>query len=181
MTTPDRSDTQITTGTARPVVLDRYRSWVAAELDYRKLGWPVTLRRDEVVLSLDLDVDVIAMIIPAELATQTVEILTQRRCEPAVLAHPCMPEHWVILAGERYGVPLVWPTGVHRIGGTLLLPPTVTDRGPIAWVRPPHPHSLRLCREIDVFAALRAALSHLPLDHNLPPGEQSAGHGAVLP
>jgi hypothetical protein len=39
---------------------------------------------------------------------------------------------------------------VHRVSGTLLLPPTETPRGPLGWVHPPEPESLPLCREIDV-------------------------------
>lgn len=45
---------------------------------------------------------------------------------------------------------------MYRVTGTLL-PPTVTTRGPVRWVRPPQPDALRLCREADVLAALRAA------------------------
>lgn len=55
-------------------------------------------------------------------------------------------------------MPLAWPVGVHRVTGTLLLPPTVTAYGPVRWVRPPQPHALKLCREIDVLAALSTAL-----------------------
>jgi hypothetical protein len=142
---------------------------VAVGAAYRKLGWPVTMRRDQVLLSLDLDVDAVALIIPAALGLRVVEILLQRRCPPPVLAHPYMPEHRVIVAGERFGVPLAWPAGMHRIGGTLLLPPTLTARGPVRWERPPHPDSLALCREIDVFAALRTALSHPRADPAQPP------------
>lgn len=127
---------------------------------YQRLGWPVTLRRDQVALNLDLDVDAVALVIPAVLATEVAEILIRRRCPPPMLAHPAIPTHRVIVAGERYPVPLGWPTGVHRVTGTLLLPPTVTTEGPIYWVRPPQPDALRLCREIDVIAALRAALSN---------------------
>lgn len=49
-----------------------------------------------------------------------------------------------------------WPSGVHRVTGALLLPPTATARGPITWIHPPEPHALTLCREIDVIAAIRA-------------------------
>lgn len=81
---------------------------------------------------------------------------------PVVLTHPYAPEHRVMLAGEPYGVMLPWPPGVHRITGTLLLPPTVTPRGPLTWVCPPQPDALRLCREIDILAALRTALIDPP-------------------
>jgi hypothetical protein len=44
----------------------------------------------------------------------------------------------------------------------LLLLPTITPRGPITWTRPPQHNSLRLCREINIFGALRTVLSDLP-------------------
>ncbi|MGQ0719226.1 MAG: hypothetical protein ACT4NP_18320 [Pseudonocardiales bacterium] len=52
--------------------------------------------------------------------------------------------------------------------GVLLLPPTVTPRGPITWVRPPGENSLRLCREIDLFGAVRTALNDPPPDRDPP-------------
>ncbi len=54
---------------------------------------------------------------------------------------------------------LPWPAQVHRVTGVLLLPPTVTPRGPITWIQPLREDSLRLCRDIDLFGALRTALS----------------------
>ncbi len=86
------------------------------------------------------------------------QILTAQGCAPAVLAHPYAPEHQIVLTGERYGLTLPWPHQVHRVIGFLPLPPTVTPRGPVSWIQPPQPDSLRLCREIDLFAALRTAL-----------------------
>jgi hypothetical protein len=74
------------------------------------------------------------------------------------MAHTSYPEHHILLAGERYGVTLPWPLGVHQLTGDLLLPPSLTRRGPVTWIRPPQADSLRLCREIDMFAALRTAL-----------------------
>ncbi|MGB8995939.1 MAG: hypothetical protein WCC65_11595, partial [Pseudonocardiaceae bacterium] len=68
------------------------------------------------------------------------------------------PEHHVILTGEKFSTALPWSPGVHHITDTLTLPPTTTAHGPITWLRPPHPDSLHLSREIDVFAALRATL-----------------------
>ncbi len=65
----------------------------------------------------------------------------------------------MLLAGEPYPVALPWPPGVDRITATLLLPPTLTPRGPLRWVHPPCENSLGLCREIDVLAAMRTALS----------------------
>jgi hypothetical protein len=128
----------------------------AGGIAYQEWGWPVTLHRDQVRLSLCRDVSALA--IPVPLGTEVTEILTQRRCAPPALVHPDAPDHHIILAGERYGITLPWPPQVHRVTGVLLLPPTVTPRGPITWTRPPQPDSLRLCREIDVFAALRTAL-----------------------
>jgi len=123
---------------------------------YQEWGWPVTLHRDQVRLSLHHEVSALA--IPVPLCTEVTDVLTLRRCAPLVLAHPYAPEHRIVLTGERYGVRLPWPAGVHRITGVLLLPPTVTPRGPITWTRTPREDSLRLCREIDLFGALRTAL-----------------------
>lgn len=116
----------------------------------------MTLHRDQVQLSLHQDVSALA--IPVQLCTEVTEILTRRRCMPPVLAHPYTPEHRIVLTGERYEMALPWPAQVHQITGVLLLPPTVTPRGPITWARPPWEDSLRLCREIDLFGALRTAL-----------------------
>ncbi len=138
----------------------------AGGVDYREWGWPVILHRDQVKLSLHRDVSALA--IPVPLCTEVTEILVQRRCAPPVLAHPYTPEHHILLTSERYGVPLPWPHQVHRVTGVLLLPPTVTPRGPITWTRPPEDGSLRLCREIDLFGALRIALNDPPGDP--PPG-----------
>ncbi|HEX2297000.1 MAG TPA: hypothetical protein VHH34_00535 [Pseudonocardiaceae bacterium] len=129
---------------------------------YRELRWPVTLRGEQVSLNLDLDLDAVAVVIPVRLAARVVEILVGRRCPPPVLVHPGLATHWVIVAGERFGVPLGWPDGVHRVTGTLLLPPTVTGHGPVRWVRPPQPYALQWCREVDVCAALTTALRDPP-------------------
>ncbi len=165
MTTPDDPGTDATG--ARPVVparpLPDTSARVAAALAYRELGWPVTLRGEQVSLNLDLDLDAVALVIPAVLAAQVAEILTGRHCPPPVLAHPVLSAHRVLVAGERYPVALAWPAGVHRVTGTLLLPATVTVHGPVRWVRPPQPHALKLCREFDVCAALCAASPDPPL------------------
>jgi hypothetical protein len=123
---------------------------------YQAWGWPVTCYRHQVRLSLTNDT--VALVIPALLAAEVTAILVARRCPPPVLVHPEAPEHRIVLAGERYGVALPWPPGVARGTGALLLPPTVTPRGPITWVHPPQPDALRRCREVDVFTALRTAL-----------------------
>ncbi|MGH3883986.1 MAG: hypothetical protein ACRDRY_10030 [Pseudonocardiaceae bacterium] len=130
----------------------------AAAASYQGWGWPVTLRRDQIWLALDHDV--VALVVPALLAVDVAAILSTRRCSPLVLAHPYAPEHRVLLAGERYGVALPWPLGVCRITGNVLLPPTLTARGPVTWVHPPRPDALRLSREIDLIAALRTAASN---------------------
>jgi hypothetical protein len=116
---------------------------------YQDWGWPVACHRDQVRLSLHHEVSALA--IPVPLAAEVTKILTQRRCTPAVLVHPYAPEHRIVLTGERYGVTLPWPHQVHRVTGVLLLPPTVTPRGPVTWARPPREDSRRLCREIDLF------------------------------
>ncbi|MGH4009973.1 MAG: hypothetical protein ACRDTH_17780 [Pseudonocardiaceae bacterium] len=126
----------------------------------REWGWPVTCHRDQTRLSLHHDVSALA--IPIPLCTTVTEILTQRRCAPPVLAHPYTPDHRIVLTGQRYDVTLPWPHQVHRVAGVLLLPPTMTPRGPITWIRPPERNSLRLCREIDLFGALRTALKDRP-------------------
>jgi hypothetical protein len=76
-----------------------------------------------------------------------------------------------VLTGERYGITLPWPPQIHRITGFLLLPPTMTPRGPITWTQPPQPESLPWCREIDLFAALRTALRDRAPDGPQPDGD----------
>ncbi|MGH3797790.1 MAG: hypothetical protein ACRDSP_23205 [Pseudonocardiaceae bacterium] len=132
----------------------------AAALGYRAWGWPVTLRGDQVWLAVDGEV--VALLLSSLLAAEVTAILARRRCAPAVLAHPYAPEHRVLLCGERFGVTLLWPSGVHRITGTLLLPPTTTPRGPLSWIHPPEPDSLHGCREIDVITAVQATLRDPP-------------------
>ncbi|HKR51963.1 MAG TPA: hypothetical protein VJT72_20775 [Pseudonocardiaceae bacterium] len=127
---------------------------------YQEWDWPVTHHRDQVRLRLHGDVSAIAILIP--LGIQVTRILVRRSCAPAVLAHPYAPDHHIVLTGERSGVPLPWPGQVHRVTGVLMLPPTVTPRGPITWTRPPRADSLQLCREIDLFGALRTALNDSP-------------------
>lgn len=134
---------------------------------YQQWSWPVALHRDQVRLSLHHDVSALA--IPVPLGTEVTEILARRRCAPPVLAHPYAPDHRIVLTGERYGVTLPWPHQVHQISGFLLLPPTVTSRGPITWIQPPQENSLQLCREIDLFGGLRTALG------DSPPGDPPLG------
>lgn len=145
-------------GTVDGTVADRGSR--AAAVTYREWGWPVTRRGHQVWLTLDPDL--VALVMPVGLSARVGTILRQRRCPPLVLAHPDAPEHHVMLAGERYGVALAWPAGMHRSTGTFPLPPTKTANGPVTWVQPPEADALRLCREIDVFAALRTALRDPP-------------------
>lgn len=135
---------------------DHPESIAAAADSYRLWGWPVSLRGDQVSLSLDRDV--VAVIAPASLANKVQAILTERRCPAGLLTHPCAPEHRVLLAGEPYGVPLPWPSVVDLACGSLLLPPPMTPRGPVTWTDFPDRNALTLCREIDLFAAVRTLL-----------------------
>jgi hypothetical protein len=123
---------------------------------YQAWDWPVIQHRDQIWLSLDCGVSAIE--VPMLLSAEVTQILTERHCAPAVLAHPYAPEHHLILAGERFGVALPWPPSVQQLTGALMLPPTMTPRGPITWVQPPRQDSLHLSREIDVFGALRTVL-----------------------
>ncbi|PZS35282.1 MAG: hypothetical protein DLM61_02185 [Pseudonocardiales bacterium] len=125
----------------------------AAAVAYREWGWPVTRRHHQVWLTLEPDT--VALIMPVPLSARVSTILRQQHCPALVLAHPDAPEHHVMLAGERYGVALPWPAGMHRSIGTFPLPPTRTANGPVTWAQPPEADALRLCREIDVFTALR--------------------------
>lgn len=135
----------------------------AGQLDlatYQAWGWPVTQCGDQIRLSLECEASAIA--IPIRLSTELIQILAARHCAPAVLSHPDVPEHHIVFAGERYGVTLPWPPGAHQVAGALMLPPTMTPRGPITWIQPPYEDSLRLSREIDVFGVLRAVLRGAP-------------------
>ncbi|MDQ3764085.1 MAG: hypothetical protein M3460_21575 [Actinomycetota bacterium] len=120
----------------------------------------MTRHRDQVRLNLHSNVSALA--IPIPLSTKITQILTARRCAPPVLRHPYAPEHSIMLTGEPFRVTLPWPREIYQVTDALLLPPTVTPRGPITWIQPPQEDSLRLCREIDVFAALRTALNGVP-------------------
>ena len=88
---------------------------------YQQWDWPVIVHRGQVRLSRSREASALA--IPVTLGTEVTQILTQRRCAPAVLAHSYAPEHQIVLTGERYGVMLPWPAQAHRVTGVLLLPP----------------------------------------------------------
>jgi hypothetical protein len=133
---------------------------LTAAVCYRAWGWPVTPRGDQVWL--DLEPDTVALTIPAPLAVQATKILNQWHCHPLTLIHPDAPEHRVMLAGERHSAAPPYPRSVHRSTGALPLPPTTIPHGPLTWVHPPEAGALRLCREFEVFAALRTALRDPP-------------------
>lgn len=130
---------------------------VSSGVTYQQWGWPVTLHRDQVRLSLDRGVS--ALMIPIGLGAEVIPVLIRQRCAPPVLAHPYALEHHIVLTGERYGIRLPWPEQVHQVTGVVLLPPTRTPRGPITWITTPQSDSLHLCREIDLFAALRSTVN----------------------
>jgi hypothetical protein len=154
-------DVPPTSVTARPAEAPGSETGpLAAAVGYRVWGWPVVLRGEQVWLTLEPNI--VALIIPVLLAVPVADILNQRRCPPPVLVDPDMLEHRVVLAGQPYGVGLPWPSGVHRVTGPVLLPPTRIARGLVTWVYPPQADALQLCREIDVFAALRTALRDPP-------------------
>ncbi|HEY6422315.1 MAG TPA: hypothetical protein VIY28_03520 [Pseudonocardiaceae bacterium] len=121
---------------------------------YRKLGWPVRQQGGQLVLPLGKCAT--AQIVPADLAEPITQMLIALARPVPVLLHPDAPGHWVLIAGEPYGVPLPWPDTVQVITGMLGLPPGQTPHGPLRWHRPPT-HPLANCREIDVFAAARTA------------------------
>ncbi|MGB6164774.1 MAG: hypothetical protein WBF75_19825 [Pseudonocardiaceae bacterium] len=132
---------------------------LVAGVCYQAWGWPVTVCGHQVWLTLEPDT--VALAIPVLLAAQVTGILNHHR-PPPTLIHPETPEHWVLLAGRCAEGALPWPAWVHRATGTLALPPTMTEHGPITWTHPPEADARRLCREFDVFAALRTALRDQP-------------------
>jgi hypothetical protein len=92
------------------------------------------MHRDQIRLSLHYNASAIA--IPILLSPEVTQLLTTRHCAPAVLAHPYAPDHRLVLTGERFWAPLPWPPSVHQITDALMLPPTMTPRGPITWIQP---------------------------------------------
>lgn len=127
-----------------------------AAREYVRLGWPLLLCGGEIRLDL---AGRVAIALPVLTATDVTELLVQRRCAPAVLAHPAIPSHRVILASDRDALPLAWPPAVRRLTTSIALPPTVTPEGQVLWARPPEIGSPTLCRESDVITALRAVLA----------------------
>ncbi len=123
---------------------------------YAALGWPVTVRGDQVMLTLDGDVT--ALILPVSLAEHVAHIVTAQARPAPVLIHPDAPQHRILIAGEPYGIPLAWPDEVRLATGQLPLPPTVTPRGAVTWAHLPDGHPLSFCREIDLLGAVHTAL-----------------------
>ncbi|MGH4022445.1 MAG: hypothetical protein ACRDT0_25045 [Pseudonocardiaceae bacterium] len=150
----------VLSGGSRPEDTGVPSEQVAAAGCYRAWGWPVTTRRDHVLLALDHHA--VALLIPTNLASQVQPILATRQCPAPVLAHPDAPGHQVFLAGEPFGAPLPWPPGVQPITGSLPLPPTVTPRGPVRWANLPQSRGLTTCREIDLCVAVCTALPPTP-------------------
>ncbi|MGH3937585.1 MAG: hypothetical protein ACRDTG_02975 [Pseudonocardiaceae bacterium] len=110
----------------------------------------------DVQLRLRLDHDIVALIIPVPLAAEVTDILIRGHCPPAVLAHPYAAEHRILLAGERIrcdAAPATRSTPGHR---HRVAPTHHGSSRTVTWVHPPQQNSLRLCREIDVFGAIRA-------------------------
>lgn len=130
---------------------------LAAAASYRALGWPVTLRHNQVLLTLGDDA--VALIIPSTPATQATVLLATQGSPAPLLAHPRIPGHRIVLAGEPFGVPLPWPDEIHTATGHLPLPPTCTPAGPVTWANLPADHALTSCREIDLFSAIRSLIT----------------------
>ncbi|HET9255815.1 MAG TPA: hypothetical protein VFO16_11505 [Pseudonocardiaceae bacterium] len=148
----ENADTIITTGSELDGIESAYQT-------YQEWGWPVSLRGDQV--RLETQADMVGLIIPTLLATELTTTLAAQRSSPPVVVHPAAPTHRMLVCSEPFAVALPWPPAVLRVDPPLLLPPTPTPRGPLAWGNQPHPHGLRLCREIDAFAALRTLLKDL--------------------
>lgn len=129
---------------APSVVVTRYLSW----------AWPVTMCGDQVLLAVGAEVAAIAL--PARLTDAVVAVLDSWCCPLPVLSDPNAPAYRVLLAGDPFGVPLPWPADVHPAGASVSLPPSTTPHGPVTWQRSPAGPELWTCREIDIFAAVRA-------------------------
>lgn len=120
---------------------------------YAALGWPVTVRGNQVLLNVGTEL--IALIMPSVLADQATVLLTAQARPAPVLTHPDLPGQRIMLAAERFGVDLPWPAQIRPMTGHLPLPPTVTPAGPVSWAHLPDGHALGFCREIDLFGAVR--------------------------
>lgn len=123
---------------------------------YREWGWPVTVRGNQVLLTLGFEVS--ALVLPEGLGEAVTAVLAGRDHPVPVLVDPGVPDEWVLVVGEPYGIPLPWPARVRLLTGTLPLPPSITPLGPIRWQQRPATANLAECREIDLFSAVRTVL-----------------------
>lgn len=124
---------------------------------YRRWGWPVTVRGNQVLLTLGFEAS--ALVLPDGLAEAVTAVLTGRDHPTPALVNPGAPQDWVLVVGEPYGIALPWPPTVRPLTGTLPLPPSITSLGPIVWRRAPATPELAECREIDLFSAVRTVLA----------------------
>lgn len=132
----------------------------ATPLGYAALEWPVTVRGDQVLLALGIEM--VALVMPTPLAEQAVVLLASRARPAPVLSYPDMPGRRIVLAAEPFGVELPWPAQVSTTTGQLPLPPTRTPAGPVTWAHLPDGHALGFCREIDLFSAVRSLTQPVP-------------------
>ncbi|MGH3932520.1 MAG: hypothetical protein ACRDTF_21385 [Pseudonocardiaceae bacterium] len=119
---------------------------------YAALGWPVTVRGNQVLLAVGTEL--VALIMPTVLADQATVLLTAKARPAPILAHPQVPDQRIVLAAEPFGVRLRWPTQIRSVAGHLPLPPTRTPAGPVTWTHLPDGHALGFCREIDLFGVV---------------------------
>ncbi|MGH3925541.1 MAG: hypothetical protein ACRDTT_22240 [Pseudonocardiaceae bacterium] len=134
------------TAVALPVSVSTYREW----------GWPVRGSADQVLL--DLGAECVAVVLPARPARAVTAILAGHDRRASVLVNPGAPQERTLVAGEPYGVPLPWPTGVRLVTGTLAVPPSTTPFGSLRWEQLPPDQRLSGCREIDIFGAVHTTL-----------------------
>lgn len=119
---------------------------------YAALGWPVTVRGDQVLLNVGTEP--VALIMPSVLADQATVLLAAQARPAPVLTHPDMPGQRIVLVAEPFGVDLPWPASIRPITAHLPLPPTVTPAGPVTWAHLPDGHALGFCREIDLLGVV---------------------------
>lgn len=141
---------------------------------YAALGWPVTVRGNQVLLTVGTEL--VALIMPTVLADQATVLLTAKARPAPVLAHPQIPGQLIVLAAEPFGVDLPWPSQIRSVTGHLPLPPTRTPAGPVTWAHLPDGHALGFCREIDLFGVIHT-LENKELQDDDSVGGRSGGIG----
>lgn len=140
----------------------------ATPAGYAALGWPVSTRGEHV--SVRLGTELVAYLVPHELADRTHQVLRDRERPAPVLAHLHLPGQRIVLAQSPFGVPLPLPERVQPVRGSLPLPTGPAARGLVRWVHLPDGHPAGFAREIDLCAALRQ-LAAIPLTRsNVAPG-----------